>query len=252
MKDIKDIEAFNNFVSRTKEEIIREFKDYYNFIKTDEEEIESMTQVYRESLFKLCDKFIEEINKIKIPELTDPWWFYSFTLRHDKIVLELSYCNDLEVDEDEPESLSSMESTAEFVLLEVSCNYLTVSEYAKLHSVSEVTVRQWIRRGKIRSAKKEGKNWLIPEIEERPERGFTSVSYFFKEDIPMELTQKYDFLNGAVSIFITQNKEDSELFNIYVRHKNSKENSLITVSNKKRQIIELDLISSGRIEYEEW
>ena len=41
---------------------------------------------------------------------------------------------------------------------------ITVSEFAELHGVQSVTVRQWIRRGKLRAIKKQGRDWLIADL----------------------------------------------------------------------------------------
>lgn len=250
MKNKKSLEVFNKYVSRTKEEIIKEFEDYYNYFKTDEEEIESMSKEYRKCFYNLCENFLNKLKEIDIPKLTDDWWYYSFYVHKDRIVLDLELCDDIEIDEDE---VSEMTSTSEFELLNVKCNYLTVNEYAKLYSVSDITVRQWIRRGKIRSAKKNGREWLIPELVDKPSRGFIPVQYFFNDDIPLFLIEKYLFLKNAKSMFIDKNKEDSGLYNVYIRYDDKKNPELEKVSNKRRENLEIDLISSGVIkDFQEW
>ena len=55
-----------------------------------------------------------------------------------------------------------------------------VEEYAAATNTEAVTVRQWIRRGKLRNALKIGSEWRIPEITDPPRRGYTPVSYYNK------------------------------------------------------------------------
>ena len=55
---------------------------------------------------------------------------------------------------------------------------MTVEEYASVSKTEAGTVRQWIRRGKLRNAIKIGGEWRIPEITDPPTRGFTPVRYY--------------------------------------------------------------------------
>lgn len=82
-----------------------------------------------------------------------------------------------QADEIEAENgeISGLTSTVEHTLITVECDYLTVEQYDSMLGIEPVTVRQWIRRGKLRHAKKNGRDWLIPDTEDKPQRGFTSV-----------------------------------------------------------------------------
>lgn len=44
-----------------------------------------------------------------------------------------------------------------FAVTEITCDMMTVAEFAALHHVQPVAVRQWIRRGKLRAIKKQGR-----------------------------------------------------------------------------------------------
>ena len=75
-------------------------------------------------------------------------------------------------DEDgEPTSVSVMPGQT-FELVTVPSALLSVEEYAAVYNVSVTTVRQWIRRGKIRSAIKNGCEWSIPELAAVSGRGY--------------------------------------------------------------------------------
>lgn len=244
---MKKIEIFRQEYSQTKEEIIEEFKSHYNYYK-DNDDSENQTKEHKAKYLKLCQKFLEKLEKIKLPELTDDWWCYSYLLKNDSIDLALSFCEELEVEDGE---VIGATFSDEFILLSVRCEYMTVAEYAKLYNVTEITVRQWIRRGKIRTAKKEGRDWIIPDIADKPRRGFEDVSYSWEELTP-KIVEKYPFLEGYREALIFQNEDDKGLFDVtLINHKKGRREK-IQISNSKRENLELELISSGLVEIQEF
>ncbi len=48
--------------------------------------------------------------------------------------------------------------------------FLTVSEIAKKWNISERSVRNYCKQGRVKGAEQKGKLWLIPEDAEKPER----------------------------------------------------------------------------------
>ena len=85
-------------------------------------------------------------------ELED-WWAYELTLSYDGIYL---FCNHYNFRGLAPDNKLDMVCDQEFILLSVKSELLTVEQYAEQYGVESVTVRQWIRRGKIRTATKYG------------------------------------------------------------------------------------------------
>ncbi len=47
---------------------------------------------------------------------------------------------------------------------------LTVSEIAKKWKISERSVRNYCKQGRVKGAEQKGKLWLIPEDAKKPER----------------------------------------------------------------------------------
>ena len=240
-------EIFKNYYSQTKEEIIEEFRSHYNYYKTDDD-LENQSKEHKEKYLKLCEKFLKELEKLNLPKLTDDWWCYCYLLKNDSIDLALSFCEELEVENGE---VTGATFSNEYILLSVKCNYMTVVEYAKLYNVSEITVRQWIRRGKIRSAKKQGRDWLIPDIADKPKRGYESVTYLWKKLTP-QIIEKFQFLDGYNSMFIFQDENDKGLYNLILTNYEKGKREKIQISNMKREKLELELISSGLVEIEEF
>ena len=59
--------------------------------------------------------------------------------------------------------------------------YYSPKRFAQLHNVSETTVRQWIRIGKIRTAIKVGNTWDIPADIPKPSHGFLACTYYIQK-----------------------------------------------------------------------
>jgi len=58
---------------------------------------------------------------------------------------------------------------------------ISLVEYAKLHGRAESTARQMARTGGFQTAKKVGRNWVIEDSEEWPDRRITSGLYVGKK-----------------------------------------------------------------------
>ena len=243
---MKKDEIFKEYYSQTKEEIMEEFKSHYNYYKENDDS-ENQSKEHKEKYLKLCEKFLEELQKLNLPKLTDNWWCYSYLLKSDSIDLVLSFCSELKVEDGE---VTEATFSDEYILLSVKCDYMTVSEYAKLYKVTEVTVRQWIRRGKIRSAKKQGRDWLIPDIADKPKRGYEDVTYSWKE-LNVEIIKQFPFLEGYNNMFIFQNRDDKGIYDVILSNLDNGIRDKIQISNSKREKLELGLISSGMVQVEE-
>ena len=135
-------------------------------------------------------------------------------------------------------------------LFSVDSKLLTVEEYADRYRVETVTVRQWIRRGKIRTAIKYGNEWRIPELTELPTRGRSDALYFLDEDI--ELEKKYEYLRGCHSLWIIQDDYNKKLYQITLHGKDiTKEYRVMYFDVKEKEQLELYCISSPHIHYQE-
>ena len=238
---------FKEYYSQTKEEIIEEFKSHYRYYQ-ENDGIEEQSKEKKEKYLKLCKKFLNQLEKLKLPRLTDDWWCYSYILKNDSIDLGLCFCEELKVEDGE---ISEATFANEFILLSVKCDYMTVAEYAKLYNVSEITVRQWIRRGKIRSAKKQGRDWIIPDIADKPKRGFETANYCWKQ-LTQEILLEFPFLKNYNQMFIFQNEYDKGLFDVILNNYEKGKREKVQISNSKREKLELELISSGLVEVEEF
>ena len=205
---------------------------------------------YYDAMESLLEGFVQSIIDTPIMTITDPWWYYSIIKRFDGIKLDVCTLLELSfrVDDDGNVHSRGLSSAGNYEVINKTFRKLTVEEYAKKYGVEEVTVRQWIRRGKLRSAEKIGKEWKIPESEDIPKRGYETGVYYFnreyfrrRDEIPLE---PYPFLRDTENITIFQNEEDKNIFTVMCEVCSSCEPMTLQMNTKEREKLELFLIST--------
>ena len=191
---------------------------------------------------KLLVNFIEKISKTVLFERLEDFWHYAIALSDEGAVLYLEHYTY----QYHGETINYM-SDQSFVLVYLHSKTLTVDEYAKTYGVTAGTVRQWIRRGKIRNAIKVGSEWRIPELTELPTRGYSAGVYMWHERLK-NLPEEYAFLNNYVAVLINQDQGDKNYFKIsfVAGGVDTKE---MRVDVKEREKIELFLISHPQIHF---
>ena len=127
--------------------------------------LENRLSTGKETL-KMHEDFYNEVKNHSLPDLTNGWYYKCICSDYS---IELRMCT--------KDGFSYETKNEEYTLLKKECKYLTVEEFSNLRGISGVTVRQWIRRGKLRYAKKIGGEWFIPETAENPSRGYCDVEY---------------------------------------------------------------------------
>lgn len=124
---------------------------------------------YYASMTELIRNFKRKLAMTVLPKHLEDWWRYAYEISHKGVRLYMEHINSLWQNEDTGE-LDEESVDQVFLLLSYDAKMLTVDEYAKLYDVEQVTVRQWIRRGKLREAEKAGKEWRISELTDVPRR----------------------------------------------------------------------------------
>lgn len=241
----KKQEAFRREFCLNKKQIQDSFEQFIEHHRTSNEE--GYSEQYRECLLALCDSFKKSLDGCNLPVLKDDWWFYDYEQTNDGIELALSFCDHLELDEDG--NISTMTASERFVLLSVKCDYLTVEQYARIHAVTATTVRQWIRRGKLRTARKTGRDWLIPSIADKPSRGFEDVTYMW-DSLPASIEAAYQFLKGYDCVYIYQDENEKSKFHCIMGYPGLKDRKKVTLSMQEREKLELALIADPAVKVE--
>ncbi|ATW28201.1 helix-turn-helix domain-containing protein [Candidatus Formimonas warabiya] len=239
---------FNSMMLLNKREVLESFDDFVAHHRKKDNE-EGYSEGKRKVLLSLCDEFRNELEKSDIPTLTKPWLYYDYSITNDGIELSLFKCdNDIEFD-DEGE-ISSMSSSEEYTLVKVKCDYLTVEQYAELYDVTTTTVRQWIRRGKLRTAKKKGRDWLIPALADKPKRGFESATYHWNV-LSSDILAVFPFLAETNRVYLFQDDEDKKLFNAITGWPGENNRQQVKLTTKEREQLEIMLIAAPGVKVED-
>ena len=241
--DIKEKLFRENYLF-TREDVLKSLELFVEHEKLNEEPGYSNEVV--KNRIKLCKKFIAAVKKCKLPVLTELWWFYDYQFLGNSIELHLSQASEVEVENGE---ISGMTSTVEHTLITVECDYLTVEQYASMLGIEPVTVRQWIRRGKLRHAKKNGRDWLIPNIEDKPQRGFSPVQYLVEKEAQID-SDEFPLLSACDSITILQDQDNKSKFVCYLNNYKTKFHSELELTRSEVERLEHTIIESGRARIE--
>lgn len=273
-----EISAFKDKTLQTKEEILESVKETR---RKYQEEALSADAKHSESFYKALDSllvgFYNEVALRHLPEPLNDWWNYSYSIESSGIKLllnHISWTHDCKDDYD-------CHRDEKLVLTEVSARMMTVSEFAKANGVAPVTVRQWIRRAKIRNAIKYGREWLVPELTESPKWNHYVPCHYCWSAKLTNLPKNFEYLNEYKCVFICQKSNnakkyiitlypnvpgkfvrgldymgDGNIVNEYkeeFRSSHSKEldrEKVMVISNREREELELYLIGNILVESE--
>jgi len=195
-----------------------------------------------ERFVRLLRDFKDEVASRVFFDLPD-WWRYEIEAADTGLTLQIVYDPECEIVGDEIEPSDGLE---QFNLINLPSTMLTVEEYADMYSVNVVTVRQWIRRGKLPTAIKMGSEWRIPELSEPEERTRAEHKYRFATKID-DFPEAYSYLNGIGIVDIYQSSGDKNVYNVWCyiesEHGARRDGKNHPMERKEKEKLELMLIS---------
>jgi len=205
-------------------------------------------------LLTLLERFRENVETTRLLDYLPDWWIYTYDVNHSGAALTLEHVSEVTVDENN--DWCSWVSDSRFLLVEVKTKLLTVEQFSQMHGVEQVTVRQWIRRGKLRTAIKQGNEWRIPSLTDLRPRGYETAQYTWRGPLP-DLPEEYEYINNYCLATFIQDRENKTLYkilfvpvddtktNITNRHKPYE----LLCTNKEKEKLEMLMISHPLIQY---
>lgn len=199
------------------------------------------------------DMFYEQIKKTVLPKRLEPFWRYTYEFTPSGSILLLEHVKELEATVDaapEDERVTSETVDQVFFLFAIEGDFLTVDEYAKKYEVEAVTVRQWIRRGKLKTAQKVGKEWIIPALTDIPGRGYEGGQYRIRgncDDAPEE----FSYLKDFKLITIWQDSKEKNTYHVKLSDMKGIRATTkdIDLTNDERERLELYLMSTRSVQF---
>lgn len=206
---------------------------------------------YCETMLNMLNDFIAQVAVNPIMTITDPWWGYSIEMENNKMELFLYRIDRISftIAEDNKITCKWINKRGNYSVCKSSCKKLTVEEYADKYGVKPVTVRQWIRRGKLRLAEKIGSEWKIPELSDIPKRGYLPGHYQLNENCAEELPEEYQYLAKFCLITILQSFADRNIYEVLCFSKKGDYCEKIQMDEREREKLELFLISTSYFNY---
>lgn len=193
---------------------------------------------------ELLLKFKKEVEDAILFEELEDMWSYDIDIDDTGITLRLIHADEVEFNDDGVVTFISMDE--HFDLITVKAKMLTVEKYAEMYGVTVGAVRQWIRRGKLRSAIKNGGEWRIPELAEVSGRGYKFGTYHWQDELS-DIPEEYKFINECTIASITQDEHKKDLFHIECWTVENAERTNIhrtEMETKEKEKFELMLISN--------
>lgn len=208
------------------------------------------SDAYYERLLQLIDRFYKEVDSMYLMEELQDWWGYGFKIRETGISLFLEHLTmfyDEGIDEDDKWSCSRyMVPDEDFAIHQTKAKLLTLEEYGATYQVAADTVRQWIRRGKIRSAVKFGTEWRIPELAEVVGRRYYNGHYEWSTEIP-DPPEEIPNINDFSDLNIFPAKE-AGIWEVMLHSALKGETSGLAMTTKMKEKLELYLIAHPLVE----
>ena len=232
---------------KTKEEIIENINELKKRAKNlSKMDMQHSAAFYR-TVIELADQFAKEVERTVLFNQLEKGWLYDIGLDYEGCRLLLVHHECHMNENGDPDD--TIDQT--FVLITTPAPYLNTAQYAKAYGIEEVTVRAWIRRGKLRAAKRVGNEWQIPVLLDYPrQRGYKRASYSW-DRLLSGLPEDLNYFNDYRELSIEQNNIDKKKYNISLRVENDTESSMeIVVNQQERERIELVLISNNDVRYD--
>lgn len=231
----------------SKQDLLKKFDCIIKTVNQKSQDDTRHSAAYYHVVNELLKKFQKKLVSTRLFTELEDWWAYELTLSYDGIYL---FCNHYNFHGLAPDNKLDMVCDQEFILLSVKSELLTVEQYAEQYGVEFVTVRQWIRRGKIRTATKYGKEWRIPILTEPPTRGYSLASYSGKQPLT-ELPKSCEFLVAYDKVLILQIPEAKRQYQLFFSTTDNIEiKKCIQVTEAEKEKLELFLIAHPLVKYD--
>lgn len=239
-----ELEIFEEQYITTRVELLNELEAYLSAARSKKglTIYDKHSNEFKKVYLGMITEFYNKIKNTNLFNELEPWWSYYCEIDETGASLHLAHAEYVGIDDDG--MVDALVIDDDFELVKINTKLLSVEEYAQIYEVSVGTVRQWIRRGKIRSAIKTGNEWRIPELSELQGRGYSTGRYYFKEDL-CGIPEEYAFVSHSNSIRIEQGEGD--MYKIYYSGDADEEDNMVMMNTKEREKFELYLISNSDI-----
>lgn len=201
--------------------------------------------------------FREKIEKSVLFDTLPDEWAYYFDYSYDEFSLNIEHIYAVDVSEDG--EVMGTHANAIYKLVTLNPINLSIDKYCEIYKAEQGTVRQWIRRGKIRTAFKLGNAWKIPALTPTPSRGYEPAQYKWISGLDADsLPEDYAYLADYVLATFYQDRADRTKYHVLFVAKETfygndlsgnDKNKELVLDAKEREKLELFMIAHPQIKY---
>ena len=231
------IKMFEKYYLFNKDEVISSLECHLEFMQKEK----TRTKFLQMKMYELYERFLATVKKSDLPDLLpENWRCYEYEFVGNGIVLKITEVEEIGFSDDELDTITVTD--LEEVFFE-SCEYVSVEEFAQIHSVKEKTVMQWINKGKLKNAKLEGDRWLIPSVEEKPKKERIFSDYYLKAELHLD---EFPYVQFSDSIDIRELDTEIPLCQCILRNYSTGFHEEVIMTKKEAERLEYLLIASGK------
>lgn len=201
------------------------------------------------------ERFRNAVDSAVLFEQLEDWWFYNCRFTVNGFHMILCHVCSFEVEKvdtyldggkAEKKKRYNVKYDAEYPIVNVIFPKLTVEEYAHMVGVTSELVRRWIRRGKLRTAYRNGGEWVISYLTHVPERGhYEPVTYSWNCPMvynPLSLPEGIPVLTNIHSVSIARATTRDDKYDVRYEYADGKVKA-DTLNSTQRERLELFLLS---------
>ncbi len=208
------LKIFNSCSFLSKGDVIEDIKTHLASAESEMSSASGGQLQYLKAKREFLQKLVDKIEKTVFFERLEPWWAYRYTLSSRGATVELMHVD-----------YRCMEITSEtdyfcipdttFPVVQLDAKTMSIEEYAAYTQKTEAAIRQGLRRGKYRSAYKDGLEWHISELcQPSTERGYSRGSYEWRTTLA-GVPKGFEYIREPGFITISQDS-DKQSFAVYV------------------------------------
>lgn len=244
--DDKDLELFNRRAIRTKKELLYAVDKYIDRLQQDEG-IEIVRRGRSKPLAELMLEFRGKIEITPLADLEKPFCAYEVDIVDTEIELYINEYSEIAFDNNGEMEKSRSSITPGIIV--TTAPYIPINKFADMQGVKAGTVRQWIRRGKIRNVKKIGSEWLIASTEGKPDRGFNDGTYYCIDE-DGDMSKLFPLKEGTHSIWLWKEDPYSEECFATMRDNQERKIDEIKLNRTAREKLEHALAAAEEVKFQ--
>lgn len=238
--NVSEKEFYEMGFCETKEELVEAIEDYIERYEESENEDDVMDNA--KVIYEVVKELARLVKKATMPEKLDNYWYYTAAIDENKAYVALAHAD--ECDLNSQGEIKYLSSDAMYEIISTPVPDVSSAEFAELVGVKEVTIRQWIRRGKLTSGYKMGNQWRIPVVAVINDYGVAGQSEYEWKTYLGNLPEEFEYLNDYSSVVIWQNSNRTGKYSVEFYGNEAK---CIEMDVKEKEKLEVFLVAHPNI-----